>query len=59
MTRKSKPAKLAGKPGVRPGQTTRSPKPGKTPPRTAKPLTRGGFERHVKPVPLPGKSRGR
>jgi|GEM_PF-6786944 len=59
MTRKSKPAKPAGLSGPRAGQTPPAPKPSRTPAHLPGQPTKGGFVRSVKPVPLPGKSRGR
>jgi len=69
MTRKSKPAHPAGPTGMPADKTPPAPKPGRHP---ADPggthLTgahlpgqpgKGGFGNKVKPVPLPGKSRGR
>ena len=59
MTRKSKPAKSAGVTGMRAGQAPSAPKPSRTPAHLPGQPGKGGFTRKVKPVPLPGKSRGR
>ena len=59
MPRESKPAVPAGPPVVRPGQTKRRPKPSRAPAHRPGQPGRGGFERRVKPIPLPGKTRGR
>jgi hypothetical protein len=59
MTRTSKPATPAGKPGPRPGKTPAAPKPDRTPAHLPGQPGKGGFDKAVKPVPLPGKSRGR
>jgi hypothetical protein len=59
MTRKSKPAAPAGRPLLRPGQDRRTNRPSRSPFHKPGQPGRGGFERQVKPVPLPGKRRGR
>ena len=59
MTRKSKPAAPAGRPALRPGTTRRAPKPTRAPAQFPARPGRGGFRRQVKPIPLPGKTRGR
>lgn len=59
MTRNSKPAAPADKPGVRPGKKTHAPKPARTPEHLPGQPGKGGFDKDVKPIPLPGKHRGR
>ncbi len=59
MTRKSKPVPPAGPSGIRPGQTPPTPKPSRTPAHLPGQPGKGGFDKSVKPFPLPGKSRGR
>lgn len=59
MPRTEKPAKPAGQPGNRPGKKTHAPKPSRTPAHLPGQPGQGGFDKTVKPIPLPGKHRGR
>lgn len=59
MPRKPRTAPPAGRPALRPGQTPRSPRPGQAPARLPGASRRAGLRRNVKPLPLPGKTRGR
>ena len=59
MARKSKPAAPSAKPGQGPAQPKVTPKPSRTPAHLPGQPGRGGFDKTVKKVPLPGKHRGR